>query len=406
MKFTDININLANYVYDLPSERIAQFPVNERDMSQILIYNGDNITKDIFSNIDKYIPSDTLLVFNNTRVIRARIIFQKVTGAHIEVFCLEPLSPSDYGLSFSSRQSVIWKCIIGNLKKWKSGIIRTKFSYLGNIYELTAEKLQPAGDAWRIRFNWNCPDISFSEVIEATGHIPLPPYITREDKQLDIIRYQTVYSRNKGSVAAPTAGLHFTENVLAKLSGKGIKSCEVTLHIGAGTFKPIKAEHISDHEMHCEHFYVNAETIKLLHANPGKIIAVGTTSVRTLESLYWLGVKVLQNPLAYSSELSLGQWEPYEIETEVSVSESLSALLSLLNEQNQFQLNASTSIMILPGYKYRMIKGMITNFHQPASTLLLLIAAWTGDEWQKIYKFALGNEFRFLSYGDCSLLLR
>ena len=398
-------INLNDYNYDLPSERIAQFPANERDMSQLLIFKENNISKDIFRNLDYYIPSDSMLLFNNTRVIRARIIFRKATGATVEVFCLEPFTPVDYELSFSSRQSVEWKCIVGNLKKWKGGNISTPFVYCGREYELTAEKIQSLGEALRIRFSWNYPEISFGEVIEATGHIPLPPYINREDKELDIARYQTIYSSIKGSVAAPTAGLHFTENILEKLREKGIKSTEMTLHVGAGTFKPIKSKYISGHDMHCEHFFVTAKTIKLILDNQQNIITVGTTSVRALESLYWLGVKVLLNPSGEKDELSLGQWEPYHMETEVSVSESLLALLNLIKELNLAQLHASTSIMIIPGYKFRMIKGIITNFHQPASTLLLLIAAWTGKKWLEIYRYAIENEFRFLSYGDCSLLL-
>jgi S-adenosylmethionine:tRNA ribosyltransferase-isomerase len=282
----------------------------------------------------------------------------------------------------------------------------SSFIYNGNKYCLTAERLRPEGEAWRIRFKWNCPEINFDDVIETTGHIPLPPYINREDEAEDITRYQTVYSRIKGSVAAPTAGLHFTNNVIDKLNEKGIKSVEVTLHVGAGTFQPVKTKNISDHEMHCEHFFVTTKTIELLLENRGKIIPVGTTSVRTLESLYWLGVKIIQNPTEYRSELSLGQWESYDMETNVSAEESLKALLNLLKELNLSHIHASTSIMIIPGYDYRMINGMITNFHQPRSTLLLLISAWTGNNWKKIYTFALENDFRFLSYGDCSLLLR
>lgn len=400
------DIELSEYNYDLPYERIAQHPVNERDSSQLLIYNGYKISKDMFTNIDDYLPSDSLLVFNNTRVIRARILFRKETGAAIEVFCLEPLSPFEYELSFNSVEPVEWKCIIGNLKKWKCGKIMTPFVFSGKEYELTAEKLQPEGDAWRILFTWNCPDLSFGEVIEATGHIPLPPYINREDEAEDITRYQTVYSSIKGSVAAPTAGLHFTNNVFKKLDKKGIKSVEVTLHIGAGTFQPVKSTYISGHKMHCEHFFVTAKTIELLLENQGKIIPVGTTSVRTLESLYWLGVKIISDPLDCRSDLSLGQWEAYDMETTVTVKESMEALLNHLRERNLSYLHASTSIIIIPGYDFRMINGMITNFHQPRSTLLLLISAWTGIKWKEIYAFALENDFRFLSYGDSSLLFK
>jgi S-adenosylmethionine:tRNA ribosyltransferase-isomerase len=400
----DININ--DYDYNLPAERIAQHPVNERDMSQLLVYKENLVSKDIFRNIDKYLPSDSLLVFNNTSVIRARLLFPKETGAVIEIFCLEPLLPVEYEFSFSSREPVEWKCIIGNLKKWKAGQIRTHFYFLGNEYELTAEKLQPEGEAWRIRFSWNNQDISFGEVIETAGHIPLPPYITREEETEDITRYQTIYSRIKGSVASPTAGLHFTDNVFEKLSKKGIKSVEVTLHVGAGTFQPVKSGSISCHEMHSEHFFITAETIELLLENHGRIIPAGTTSVRTLESLYWLGVKLIQSPSDCLSELSLGQWEAYHLKTNISVKESMEAILKYLFNHNLTYLHASTRIMIIPGYDFRMISGMITNFHQPRSTLLLLVSAWIGNAWKKNYSFALENGFRFLSYGDCSLLFR
>jgi S-adenosylmethionine:tRNA ribosyltransferase-isomerase len=400
----DILIN--DYDYELPDERIAQYPVNERDGSQLLILQDNIISKDTFRNITDYLPDDSLLVFNNTRVIRARILFRKETGAEIEILCLEPLSPSDYEMSFSSRKPVEWKCIVGNLKKWKSGEITTSSDFSGRKFELAAEKIRPEGDAWRIRFRWNSPALNFGEVAEATGHIPLPPYINREDEAEDEIRYQTVYSSVKGSVAAPTAGLHFTENVLKSLAKKGIKSAEVTLHVGAGTFQPVKSTNISDHEMHCEHFYVNAETIKSLIGNHGRIIPVGTTSVRTLESLYWLGVKLITNPSADNTGLSLGQWEAYDLHTEITVKESLNALLSFMKERNISFLHSSTSIIIVPGYNFRMIAGMITNFHQPRSTLLLLVSAWVGKGWKEIYRYALENGFRFLSYGDSSLLFR
>ena len=400
------DIDLNEYNYDLPDNRIAQYPVKERDSSKLLIYKQGKISQDIFKNIDANIPADSLLVFNNTRVIRARILFRKDTGARIEVLCLEPLSPAEYELSLSSGEPVEWKCIVGNLKKWKSGMILTPFIYRGKNYNLTAEKLQSEGEAWRIRFKWNCRGISFGEVIEATGHIPLPPYINREDEAADYKRYQTVYSSVKGSVAAPTAGLHFTKRVFEKLKKKGIKSTEVTLHVGAGTFQPIKSDNISDHEMHCEHFYVSQQTIELLINNQGKIIPVGTTSVRTLESLYWLGVKLIKDLPVDGSDHSLGQWEPDNLDATITVTESLEALLNYLRKNNLTYLNAVTSIMITPGYDFRMIDGIITNFHQPKSTLLLLISAWIGNDWKKIYQYAIANDFRFLSYGDCSVLLR
>lgn len=399
-------IDINDYDYDLPSDLIAQYPVNERDKSQLLIFKENTIVKDIFSNIDEYIPPDSLLVFNNTRVIRARILFRKETGAVIEILCLEPLAPSDYALSFSSTKPVEWKCIVGNLKKWKSGIIKTPFKYNDNQYFLYAERLQSENEAWRIKFSWNCQELSFGEVIETAGHIPLPPYINRKDETEDVERYQTVYSKIKGSVAAPTAGLHFTDHVFCKIKSKGIRSVELTLHVGAGTFQPVKADNIYNHEMHCEHFSIDTNTIKLLLVNQGKIIPVGTTSVRTLESLYWLGVKLIQNPAESFPELSLRQWEAYEMSTIFSVTESLNALLNYLKERNLTNLQAATSILIVPGYEFRLTNGMVTNFHQPRSTLLLLISAWTGCRWKDIYTFAVENRFRLLSYGDSSLLLK
>jgi S-adenosylmethionine:tRNA ribosyltransferase-isomerase len=399
------NIDINEYNYNLPEDRIAQYPANERDKSQLLVYKNNTVSKDIFYNIDKYIPAESLLVFNNTRVIRARILFRKQTGAAVEILCLEPLLPFDYAISFSSKKPVEWKCIVGNLKKWKTGILKTIFKYHGSDYNLYAEKLNPEGEAWRIRFRWNCEEASFGEVIDAAGHIPLPPYIGRPDEADDIERYQTVYSRIKGSVAAPTAGLHFTRDVLGKIKTRGIKSVELTLHVGAGTFQPVKSNNVYEHEMHCEHFSVDSTTIELLLENIGKVIPVGTTSVRTLESLYWLGAKMIQNPFASPHHLSLGQWEPYELTAGISAHESLLALLNFLKERNLSCLEASTSIMIVPGYEFRLTNGMITNFHQPRSTLLLLISAWTGNRWKKIYSFALENSFRFLSYGDSSILL-
>jgi S-adenosylmethionine:tRNA ribosyltransferase-isomerase len=400
------NIDINEFDYDLPDDRIAQYPVSERDRSQLLIYRNNTITIDTFNKIDEYIPADSLLIFNNTRVIRARILFRKKTGALIEVLCLEPFSPFDYVLSFSSKVPVEWKCIIGNLKKWKSGILETSFSYNGGSYSLFAERLKPEGEAWQIKFSWDCAGLTFGEVIEATGHIPLPPYINRKDEAEDLERYQTVYSRISGSVAAPTAGLHFTDEVFGKISARGIKKAELTLHVGAGTFKPVKAKNINEHEMHCEHFSIDAGTINLLLENQDKIIPVGTTSVRTLESLYWLGVKLIHNMPEKQTNLLLGQWEAYELPSGVSVTESLTALLNLMKENNVKQIQAATSIMIVPGYQFRIANGIITNFHQPRSTLLLLISAWTGNRWREIYNFAIENRFRFLSYGDSSLLLK
>jgi S-adenosylmethionine:tRNA ribosyltransferase-isomerase len=399
-------INIEDYDYDLPEERIAQYPVEERDMSNLLVYRQGDIEKDIFRNLDQYIPSGSLLVFNNTRVIRARLLFRKDSGAAIEILCLEPLSPVDYQMSLGSVEPVQWKCIIGNLKKWKNGKLTLSYFINNKQYSLTAEKICQEREAWRIRFSWDSPFTGFGEVIEAAGHIPLPPYLNREDDEEDNIRYQTVYSSVKGSVAAPTAGLHFNERVLEKLRKNNVRLAELTLHVGAGTFQPVKTKNINDHEMHCEHFYITADTIQLLIDNFGKIIPVGTTSVRTLESLYWLGVKVSGTKTKYTGSLSLDQWDAYTIESSISAEESLKYLLKLMKSENISILEASTSIIIIPGYKFRIINGMITNFHQPKSTLLLLISAWIGEKWKEVYKFAMENNFRFLSYGDSSVLLR
>lgn len=399
------SINIADFNYELPDSRIAQYPAHERDSSRLLYYDGKNISEDIFRNLHLYIPENSLLVFNNTRVIRARILFRKSTGAAIEVLCNEPLSPTGYDSSFSSHEPVEWKCIIGNLKKWKTGPISTPFIIKGRKYKLTAERINMNGEAWRIRFTWNNDAITFGEVVEASGHVPLPPYINREDEKVDSLRYQTVYSSVNGSVASPTAGLHFTDKVLKRLSEKGILKANITLHIGAGTFQPVRTSIISDHFMHTEHFFINSETIKQLLEYQGRIVAVGTTTVRALESLYWLGIKASQTD-TFQNNLGLGQWEPYSFETRLTAKESFTALYDLMVRNNLTVLQAFTRFMIIPGYKFRTIDGIITNFHQPKSSLLLLISAWTGPEWKKIYKFAIENNFRFLSYGDTSLLYK
>ena len=400
------NININDYDYYLPDDRIAQYPVRERDNSRLLLYDGQNITSDIFRNIDRYLPGGSLLVFNNTRVIRARLLFHKASGAVVEILCLEPSTPQSYEESLGSKGPVEWKCIIGNLKKWKTGTLSMKLRHNKSFYELVAEKVFPAGEAWIVRFRWNNSGLNFGEVLAAAGHIPLPPYITREDEKDDSIRYQTVYSSVNGSVAAPTAGLHFTDDLLKRLSEKGIRKTDITLHVGAGTFQPVRTSEIKDHIMHREHFFVTNDTISELIRNHDSIISVGTTSVRTIESLYWLGIKVINNSIGPIDELTVEQWEPYSDDPPISAVGSLSALLSFMAKNNLKVINASTGIIIVPGYKFRLTNGIITNFHQPRSTLLLLISAWTGLSWKKIYKYAIENNFRFLSYGDSSLLFR
>jgi len=401
-------IDINDYDYILPDDRIAQYPAEERDKSQLLVFRHNEISKDFFHNIYKYIPSDSLLVFNNTKVIRARLLFKKDSGAQIEILCLEPLSPPDYGLSFASKKPVEWKCIVGNLKKWKTGILSAVFRNGGLKEILYAEKIKAEGEAWRIRFSWDNADLSFSDVIEGCGHMPLPPYISRADEINDSTRYQTVYSKIKGSVAAPTAGLHFTDEVFKRLSEEGIRTAEITLHVGAGTFQPVKSENIYEHEMHTEHFSADKKNLESLLQKQGRIIAVGTTSVRTLESLYWLGVKLIMNSeaMALSAEFTISQWEAYDLPSEATLEESITALINYMNRNKAEIIKASTSILIIPGYEFKVVSGMITNFHQPKSTLLLLISAFIGIRWKELYIFALENNFRFLSYGDSSLLLR
>lgn len=398
------DINIMDYDYDLPADRIAQYPVSERDSSKLLVYKDKKISMDVFRNIDSWLQSHSLLVFNNTRVINARLIFRKESGARIEILCLEPLAPSEYSLSFGSGEPVIWKCIAGNVKKWKRGRLEMPFVLKGNRHILSAERLDQAGDTFTIRFSWDSRDIVFAEIIKAAGHLPLPPYINREDEDEDSVRYQTVYSRIDGSVAAPTAGLHFTEEVLDKLGQGGIKRTEVTLHVGAGTFQPVKSENIYEHEMHCERYAIGKDTLESLLESSGRTIAVGTTSVRTIESIYWSGVKLLTG-IDEDKVFDLKQWEAYELPGNISPKDSLQALLEYMAQRKTASFLASTGIMIVPGYEFRLTNGMITNFHQPRSTLLLLISAWTGSKWKELYDFASQNNFRFLSYGDSSLLL-
>jgi S-adenosylmethionine:tRNA ribosyltransferase-isomerase len=399
-------VDLNEYNYDLPHDRIAQYPVAERDQSKLLVSDRDGIRSDIFRNISHFIPGKSLLVFNNTRVIRARILFRKETGAVIEVLCLEPLNPAGYDTSLGSVNPVEWKCMIGNLKKWKGGKIVNSYRLNGETHKLTAERIRAEGDAWRIRFEWDDPKMSFGDMIELAGWLPLPPYVDREAEESDLERYQTVYSRIEGSVAAPTAGLHFTEEVLGELHESGINSTEVTLHVGAGTFKPIKSRILEEHEMHYEHFSLTIEAAELLKENAGSIIAVGTTSVRTLESLYWIGVSLTENKNTDVCEPVVGQWDPYKTDNTIPACEAMEAILGFMKKNRLERLNAKTGLMIIPGYRFRMIEGMITNFHQPMSTLLLLVSAWTGNKWKDIYQFALDHNFRFLSYGDASILLR
>jgi S-adenosylmethionine:tRNA ribosyltransferase-isomerase len=399
-------IDLKEYDYDLPEERIAQYPLKERDMSKLLIYKNGDISENRFISINEYLSSGSLLVFNDTKVIRARLIFIKESGTTIEVFCLEPLLPGDYARSFNTKNSVEWKCLVGNNKKWKKGIISTAITTNHSQNKLLAEKVCPEGDAWRIRFSWDARDMTFGEVIEATGHIPLPPYLNRPDGPEDSFRYQTIYSQVKGSVAAPTAGLHFTGEVFNKLLFNEILTTHLTLHVGAGTFQPVKSNNILEHQMHSEHFYVAAGTIEMIMKNIGSVIAVGTTSARTIESLYWIGCKLKANPLITPDEVYLDQWEAYAMKKTLLPWQSLETILLWMQRNKLTHIHAPTRIMIIPEYDFIITNGIITNFHLPKSTLLFLISAWVGNDWKRIYSYALEHGFRFLSYGDSSLLMR
>jgi len=395
------NIKINQYTYELPEQRIAKYPLEERDLSKLLVYNKGNIEHNTFLNIEQYIETDDTLVFNNTKVIQARLKFYKETGARIEIFCLEPVNPSDYVLAFQQNQKVTWKCIVGNAKKWKNDLLTQKFVINNSEIELNARKISHEGNTRTIEFTWNNPSFCFSEIIDHIGKTPIPPYLNRESETIDKTRYQTVYSKLKGSVAAPTAGLHFTNRVIDRLEKKNIRIEEVTLHVGAGTFIPVKEETVSQHEMHTEHFMIDKTTlINLLNAH--QITVVGTTSVRTLESIYWLGVKFIETG---TLDLKINQWEVYRLPKNITRKEAIGVLINYMHNNHLEALHASTQIMIVPGYTFKMTDVLITNFHQPKSTLLLLIAAFIGDDWKRVYDYALENNFRFLSYGDSSILI-
>ncbi len=405
MYFTK-EILINDFDYHLPDEKIAKYPLKKRDKSKLLIYRKKRqIKHDLFENLSHYLPDGSLLVFNNTRVIHARLLFQKFTGALIEIFCLKPIEPIDYTMAFQSTNKCKWECIVGNLKRWKDDCLNREINIFGNEFELSARKVKKAGKYLEIEFLWNHPQVSFGEILEYAGEIPIPPYLKRKAVNLDKETYQTIYSKINGSVAAPTAGLHFTENVLNLVHNKGIQAIELTLHVGAGTFQPVKTKLVMGHIMHKEELFISIDAIEKLNRNFGNIISVGTTSLRTLESLYWLGVKLETGAFSMNDKLILNQWDCYEFASNLSVSNALTNLVNYLKSTKKYYLNASTELMIVPGYNFKMVKGIITNFHQPKSTLLLLISALVGDEWKEIYTYALENNFRFLSYGDSSLLI-
>lgn len=401
-------ISTSDYAYDLPDDQIAKYPLGERDQSKLLVWKNGQLLDEQFQHLAEYLPPHSLLVFNNTKVIRARIHFLKETGARIEIFCLDPFDPADYQVSFQTTQSCIWKCMIGNQKKWKGERLKKTIRIGESEIEFYAEQTYPENKSL-IQFSWNNPDFEFSRIIENAGSLPIPPYLNRETEQSDLDRYQTVYSKIKGSVAAPTAGLHFTEKVFSHLKNAGHQLAELTLHVGAGTFQPVKSQTINGHEMHSEHFYIRRDFLNQLlqFHQSGKIIAVGTTSVRTLESLYWLGIQAIKDPELDYTDLKVSQWEAYEEhENQLPANEAFKALMGLLDRYQTDFLSASTQIIIAPGYRFRVTDGMITNFHQPQSTLLLLISAYLGNEWRTIYQHALANHYRFLSYGDSNLYLK
>ena len=398
------SISISDFDYPLPDERIAKFPLEERSSSKLLIYNKGEISHRQFANLGEVLPEGTLLVFNNTKVVRARLVMHKESGARIEVFCLEPHAPADYEHAFAIKGSAEWSCIVGNLKKWKSGQVAIHFDIEGEAHSLRATITERGTREHIVRFEWDA-DMTFGELLEYLGRIPIPPYLNRESEEIDNTRYQTVYSKFEGSVAAPTAGLHFTPDLIEQMRGKGFGFEEVTLHVGAGTFLPVKEDDATKHPMHTEHFEIRRSTIENLLSSYGRITAVGTTSVRTLESLSVLAWRI-HCGVDPTSEV-VGQWEPYEIPTEYTGEDALRDILAYMDRKGIDRLKAATRIMITPlGFEYRIVRNIVTNFHQPKSTLLLLVSAYVGDDWHRIYDYALENDFRFLSYGDSSVLMR
>ena len=398
-------IKIEDYNYALPDERIAKYPLQQRDLSKLLYLNNGDLSEKKFKEIPDLLPIDSLLLFNETKVIQARLKFQKESGAKIEIFCLEPIEPeNDFQLAFQLGSPVVWKCMIGNAKRWKSGKLTSIFNYNGKEICFTAEIKERLADSWLINFDWNDENLKFHEIIEQNGLTPLPPYLNREAEESDKSRYQTIYANFDGSVAAPTAGLHFTENILSSIKQKGIDSAKLTLHVGAGTFKPVSAEKIADHEMHTERVIVSKDTlIKIKNSLHKNIIPVGTTSMRTLESLFWMALKLHNG----DNSMSVEQWDPYTliIDDDFSTLTSINTLIDYVESQGLEGISGETRLMIAPAYKFRFATGLITNFHQPKSTLLLLVSALIGDKWKEAYDFAMDNNFRFLSYGDSCLIL-
>ena len=400
------NIQIEEYNYPLPDSRIAKYPLKERHLSKLLYLNNNELSEKAFIDIPKLLPKKSLLIFNETKVIQARLLFKKPTGASIEIFCLEPVEPTnDVQLAFQQKPPVVWKCLVGNAKRWKSGILESKLQINGKEIVLKAEKVKQFSDSFLISFDWEPDNTLFSDILEASGMIPLPPYLHREPVESDKKRYQTVYARFDGSVAAPTAGLHFTDDILSQIQQAGMNMEKVTLHVGAGTFKPVSSKTISDHEMHTEKIVVGKSVLQNLLNNLGNpIIPVGTTSMRTVESLFWMALKI---HLDITTAFEVNQWDPYDLKVpeDFNIKKALQVLISMLNNNNLDQLKGETRLMIAPGYDFKLATGLITNFHQPKSTLLLLVSALIGEKWKTAYDFALSNDFRFLSYGDSCLFL-
>lgn len=399
------SVSISDFDYPLPDDRIARFPVAERDASRLLVWRGGDLSETRFRNIGEELPPQSLLVFNNTKVIRARIVMHKPSGARIEIFCLEPHAPADYEHAFAAQGECRWLCIVGNLKKWKEGALAIEFDYGGKPCRMQAWHEGTSGTSQVIRFAWDAA-LSFGQLLEHLGRIPIPPYLGRESEEIDNTRYQTVYSKIEGSVAAPTAGLHFTPEVIAAMRCRGFAFEEVTLHVGAGTFLPVKEADAARHAMHTEHFEITLATLRALRARLGAVTAVGTTSVRTLESLPALAWRIRTGGTPDAAR-AVGQWEPYDLPASYTGAEALDDLAGYLEREGMDRLKASTQIMIAPlGFEFRVVRNIVTNFHQPSSTLLLLVAAYTRGAWRPIYDYALGHGFRFLSYGDSSVLMR
>jgi len=398
-------IRVEDFRYDLPDTAIARYPLEDRSASKLLLYRGGSITRDRFSNLPGHLPPGSWLVFNNTRVIQARLIFKKESGARIEIFCLEPVHPAAYEQAFRAEGACIWLCLVGNVKKWKKGPIFLSARVNEREIRMEAQLLKRSGEGFHVLFRWDHPGLNFGEVIEQAGSTPIPPYLKRDAEESDRERYQTIYSMKNGSVAAPTAGLHFTEEMLKQLEQNKIPMAHITLHVGAGTFVPVKEQNARNHSMHSEQVAVSRSFLEQWLQRSDGAVAVGTTTTRSLESLYWLGIKIREQDLTDPSALAVVQWDNEQLPQDIPLSESIESLIGFCSHHDLEHLHFSTRLMIVPGYRFRTISGLVTNFHMPGSTLLLLIAAWIGEDWKRVYSYALKERFRFLSYGDSSLLI-